>query len=87
MPVEHFDWLRVALHAPVVDGVVGHQGYGVEGDPLPESDVVGHGVGLHLALHLDVKDLKGFGGWWGRVIETHIQGVLARMGTAAGAEA
>lgn len=61
MTVEDFNWLGVTLHAPVVHGVVRHQGDGVEGDPLPEGHVVRHGVSLHLALHLDVEDLKGFG--------------------------
>lgn len=61
MTVEDFDWLRVTLHAPMVDCVVCDQGDGVEGDPLPEGDVVCHRVSLHLALHLNVEDLKGFG--------------------------
>lgn len=58
MTVEDFDRLRVALHAPVVDGVVRNQGHCVERDPLPESHVVGHGMSLHLALHLDVENLQ-----------------------------
>lgn len=33
--------------------------YQVQADPLPEDDVFGHDVGLHLALHLDVEDLEG----------------------------
>ena len=57
MTVKDFDWLGVSLHAPMVDGVVCDQGDRVEGDPLPEGHVVRHGVGLHLALHLNVKDL------------------------------
>lgn len=63
MAVEDFDWLRVALHAPVVDGVVRDQGYCVERDPLPEGHVVSHGVSLHLALHLDVENLQRLCGW------------------------
>lgn len=63
MPVEHFNRLRVAFHAPVVDGVVGYECYSVEGDPLPERHVVGHGVRLHLALHFNVENLEGFRGW------------------------
>ena len=62
MPVKDFDWLGVPLHAPMVDGIVSHKCHCVQGDPLPEGDVISHGVGLHLALHLNVKDLKGFGG-------------------------
>lgn len=58
MAVEDFDWLRVALHAPMVDGVVRDQRHRVERDPLPEGHVVGHGVSLHLALHLDVENLQ-----------------------------
>lgn len=62
MPVEHFNGLRVAFHTPVVDCVVGYEGYGVQGDPLPERNVVGHGVRLHLALHFNVEDLQSFRG-------------------------
>lgn len=61
MSVEHFDRLGISFHAPMIDGVIGHQGDGVKRDPLPESDIISHGVGFHLTLHLDVKDLKGFG--------------------------
>lgn len=61
MSVEHFDRLRVSLHAPMIDGVISHQGNGVKRDPLPESDIISHGVSFHLTFHLDVKDLKGFG--------------------------
>lgn len=61
MSVKDFDRLRVSLHAPMIDGVIGHQSNRVKGDPLPESDIIGHGVGFHLTLHLNVKDLKGFG--------------------------
>lgn len=61
--VEDFDWLRVALHAPVVDGVVCDQGDRVERDPLPEGHVVSHGVSLHLALHLDVENLQRLCSW------------------------
>lgn len=74
VPVEDFDWLGVPLHAPMVDCVVGHKCHCVEGDPLPKGDVVRHGVGLHLALHLNVKDLKGFGGCGGR--GAHIGGFV-----------
>lgn len=49
----------------MVDGIVSHKCNCVKGDPLPEGDVVRHGVRLHLALHIDVEDLKGFGGWLG----------------------
>lgn len=56
--VKDFGRLGISLHAPVVDGRVRHQGDGVYRDPLPEHDVLRHGVSLHLALHLDVKDLQ-----------------------------
>lgn len=56
--VEHFGGLGISLHAPVVDSRVRHQGDGVYRDPLPEHDVLRHCVSLHLALHLDVKDLQ-----------------------------
>lgn len=58
MAVKHFGGLGISLHAPVVDGRVRHQGDGVYRDPLPEHDVLRHGVSLHLALHLNVKDLQ-----------------------------
>ena len=32
-------------------------------DPLPEDDIVGHRVGLHLGLHLDVENLQRFLSW------------------------
>ena len=58
--VEHLDRLRVALHAPVVDGQLGHDADRVHRDPLPEDAVLRHQVGLHLGLHFDVEDLKCF---------------------------
>lgn len=61
VPVKDLDGLRVALHAPVVDGAVRHQGNRVERDPLPEGHVVRHGVRFHLALHLDVENLQSLG--------------------------
>lgn len=61
--VKDFDWLRVALHAPVVHGIVCDQGDGVQRDPLPESHIICHCVSLHLALHLNVKDLQGLCSW------------------------
>lgn len=60
MPVEDFDRLRVSFHTPVIDGVVCHKRDGIERDPLPKRNVFGHGVGLHLALHFNVENLKGF---------------------------
>lgn len=60
--VKDFDGLGVTLHAPMVDGVVGHQGNGVERDPLPEGHIVRHGVSLHLALHLNVENLQSLCG-------------------------
>lgn len=61
--VKHFDWLRITLHAPVVDCVVCDEGNSVEGDPLPEGHVIRHCVGLHLALHLNVEDLQSLCRW------------------------
>ena len=49
----------------MVDSIVSHKCNCIEGDPLPEGNIIGHGVCLHLALHLNVEDLKGFGGWRG----------------------
>ena len=46
------------FHGPVVDGGLCHQGDGVEIDPLPKDDVIGHLVCLHTTLHLNVEDLK-----------------------------
>lgn len=59
MAVKDFDWLRVTLHAPMVDCIVCDQGYSVEGDPLPEGHIVRHRMSLHFTLHLNVKDLQG----------------------------
>ena len=56
--IEYLGWLTVALHAPVVDRRLCHQGYHVLGDPLPEDHVVDHRVGFHLGLHLNVEDLE-----------------------------
>ena len=33
--------------------------YQIQADPFPEDDILCHDVSLHLALHLDVEDLKG----------------------------
>ena len=60
MTVEDLSRGGVALHAPVEHGGLSHQGDHVLRDPLPEDDVVRHGVGLHLGLHLNVEDLQGF---------------------------
>lgn len=60
MALEHLDGLRVALHRPVEDARLGDQRERVERDPLPEHNVLGHCVRLHLRLHLDVEDLQGF---------------------------
>ena len=46
------------FHAPVVDCGVRGQCHCVNSNPLPELDVLGHRVGLHLALHLNVEDLQ-----------------------------
>ena len=46
----------------MVDCCLSDEGDGVEADPLPEDDVVGHVVSLHLGLHLDVEDLEGLTG-------------------------
>lgn len=44
--VENFGGLRVSLHAPVVDGRIGHQGNSVHRYPLPEHHILRHGVSL-----------------------------------------
>ena len=59
MTLECLAGLRVALHGPVVDRGLGHQGQSVQGYPLPEYHVLCHRVRLHLRLHLDVEDLQG----------------------------
>lgn len=61
VPVEHFGRLGIPLHAPVIDGRVRHQGNRVYRYPLPEHDLLRHGVGLHLTLHLNVEDLQRLG--------------------------
>jgi len=62
VPVEDLDRLRVTLHAPVVHREVGDDADRVHGYPAPEDAFLGHGVGFHFALHLNVEDLKGLGG-------------------------
>jgi len=64
---------RPTFHAPVVDGGVGGQGNGVDGDPLPELDVFGHRMSLHLALHLNVEDLQRLT----RCRQTHMSSALS----------
>ena len=46
------------FHRPMVDGGLGDESDSVEVDPFPEDDFICHLVGLHLALHLNVEDLK-----------------------------
>lgn len=58
--IKHLHGLGLALHAPVVNCIICHKGNSVQRDPLPEGDIVCHGVSLHLALHFDVKDLQRF---------------------------
>ena len=65
MSVEYLGWGAVPLHAPVEHRGLRHQGDHVLRDPLPEDDVVRHGVSLHLGLHLNVEDLQGFLGLQG----------------------
>lgn len=63
VPIEYFGGLGITLHAPVIDGRVSHQGNGVHRDPLPEHDLLSHGVRLYLALHLNIEDLQRLGGY------------------------
>jgi len=42
----------------VVDSSVSGQGNCVDGDPLPELNILSHRVSLHLTLHLNVEDLQ-----------------------------
>lgn len=60
MSLKHLDGLRVAFHGPMVHRCLGHQGQRVQRDPLPEDHILSHCVSLHLALHLNVKDLQSF---------------------------
>ncbi len=63
MSVKDFDGLWVSFHTPVIDRIVCHKCYSIERDPLPKRNIIGHGVGLHLALHFNVENLKGFCRW------------------------
>lgn len=63
MSVKDFDGLWVSFHTPVIDRIVCHKRYGIERDPLPKCNILSHGVGLHLALHFNVENLKGFCRW------------------------
>lgn len=62
MAVKDFYRLWVSLHTPVVHSIVSHKCNSVQGDPLPEGNIICHGMRLHLALHFNVKNLKSFGG-------------------------
>ena len=59
MSVEDLDGSGVALHGPMEDARLRHEGDRVQRDPLPEDNVVRHRVRLHLRLHLDVENLEG----------------------------
>lgn len=61
VPVEYFGRLGIPLHAPVIDSQIRHQGNSVYRYPLPEHDVLRHGVSLHLTFHLNVEDLQCLG--------------------------
>ena len=58
MPVEDLNGLGVTLHGPVVDSGLSDQSNGVDSDPLPEDDILGHDVVLHLGLEVEVEDLE-----------------------------
>ena len=55
--------MEPTFHGPVVAGSVCDQTNDVDRNPLPEDDLFGHGVGLHLVLHLNVEDLQCFPHW------------------------
>jgi hypothetical protein len=42
----------------MIDSGFCHQGNGIQVDPFPKYDIINHLVGLHFALHLNVKDLQ-----------------------------
>lgn len=65
MPIKYFGRLGIPLHAPVIDGRIRHQGNSVYWYPLPEHDLLCHGVSLHLALHLNIENLQCLGSWEG----------------------
>lgn len=60
MTIEHFLWNGFPFHTPVKDGRVRNETDGVEGNPLPKDDLLHHSVRLHLALHLNIKNLQRF---------------------------
>jgi hypothetical protein len=47
------------FHGPVIDSSVCDQSNCVEVHPAPEDNVFSHIMCFHLALHLNVEDLKG----------------------------
>lgn len=49
---------KLTFHGPMEDSGFRHQGNGIQVDPPPKDDVIGHLVSLHFALHLDVEDLQ-----------------------------
>jgi len=60
--VEQFHRRDVALEGPVVDGGGGDEGDDGSGSPTPVDDGLGHGVGLHFYLEVEVEDLEGVAG-------------------------
>ena len=58
MTVEHLDWGAITFNRPVVHGRCGDKRNSGGVDPRPEDNFLGHLVGFHLGLHLDVEDLK-----------------------------
>lgn len=48
----------ITFHAPVINTCVSDKSYSVHRNPFPEYNIFRHCVRLHLALHLDVENLK-----------------------------
>lgn len=59
------DWLIhcITFHRPVINSSFCDKSKGVDINPLPESDILHHGMCLHLAFHFNVKDLKSSSSW------------------------
>ena len=58
MSLKHLNRLGIPLHRPVIHYSLCDNTDSVEIDPLPEYDVIWHGMALHLALHLNVEYLE-----------------------------
>lgn len=58
MAVKHLLRLGIAFDGPVVNGSFSDDTDRIDGNPLPENDVLVHHVGLDFGLEFNVEDLE-----------------------------